>query len=178
MFFGLDEASPFWGCIFELPLRQGTHLDGFIPNSINILALYFFIQLLILKSVDLIDDISALLMIPIVLMRHVGLTLRVGFLDIERVEVVSNEGIIPLDASGHSNFSGFLKIQLMFDMFLLDIIEIRLIDMLVRVYLREVVKLHPVYYSLGGSIAVLIVGVFILLETREVKDASVHVNYY
>lgn len=111
-------------------------------------------------------------------MRHVGLALGVWFFDIERVEVIGNEGIVPLDASGHPNLSRLLKVQLMFDMFLLDIIEIGLIDMLVRPYLREVVKLDPVDYPLGGSVAVLIVGVFVLLVAREVQDTSVHDNYY
>lgn len=49
-------------------------------------------------------------MVPIVLVRHVGLALGVWFFDIERVEVISNEGIVPLDASGHPNFRGLLKV--------------------------------------------------------------------
>lgn len=63
----------------------------------------------------------------------------------------------------------------MFDVFFLDLIEIRLIDMLIRTNLREVVKLDPVDYSFRSFAAVLIIGVFVLFEAGESRDASVHV---
>lgn len=117
-------------------------------------------------------------MVPVLLLRHVGLTLRVRLLDIKRVEGITDEGVIPLDAPRYPYLCGLLKIQLIFDVFLLDLIEIGFINMLIRPYLREVVKLDPVYYSLWGSVAILVIGVLVLFEARERGDASVHVNYY
>ena len=43
-------------------------------------------------------------------MRHVGLALGVRLLDLERVEIVSDKGIVSLDAFGHPNFRGLLEV--------------------------------------------------------------------
>lgn len=63
-----------------------------------------------MQVVDLIDDVPAILMIPVLFMRHMGLTLRVWFLHVEGIISIGDESFISLDSPCHPYLCRLLKI--------------------------------------------------------------------
>ncbi len=70
--------------------------------------------------------------------------------------------VVLFDSSGNSCLSGLLQVQLLFDVFLFDVVEIGLINVAVGLNLRKVIEPYSIDNSLGAFAPVQVIVIVFL----------------